>query len=234
MQSNVIECFGTILKDDEVQPLDNVIIDDTLVFETVKPFAGYYSQMPEFTAPQTIFLAVIADYSAHKIYHLSQSIQETLGITFLAAKAQLSVNNQRFDCIRIYALDDYAHISRIQEGYQSGGVVMHEKLNYTGGPASISVEKVFILEEFKDGMYLNKSTSPKGYFELPKSLSKPQFAELLNLAKSNWTGACFDAAQGTLYRRKGIVDIVRIYTPDITKELLETIASLFIRLSEKY
>lgn len=234
MHNTIIECFGTILRDDEVQPLNNVTIPDTLVFETVKPFAGYYSQMPEFSAPQTIFLAVIADYSAYKIYHLSQEIQERLGITFLAAKAHLYVNNQRFDCIRIYALDDYSKISQIQEGYQAGGVTMHNQLNSPGGSASISVEKVFLLEEFKEGLYLNKSTSPKGYFEIPKSLSKSQFNELQNLAKSNWTGACFDAAMGTLYRRKGIVDIIRIYTPDISKDLLETIATLFTRLAEKY
>jgi len=229
MQNNILECFGTITKVEEVQTLDKAVKQNTLVFETVKPFSGYYSHTPEYTSPQTIFLILNADYSAYTINHATQKIKNNLGIDFDAAKANFSVNYENYVCIRIISIDDYAQIALIQEGYSTGGITMHAYSNIPRERAAISIQKVFLLEEFKEGLYMNRGKSPMAYFELPKALSSIQFKDLLSHVNSNWDGSCFDAAQGILYRRKGIVDIVRIYTPDISKDLLEKIASLFIR-----
>lgn len=226
------ECFGSITKEEDLRTLDKTPAPNTLVLETIKPFSGYYSHAPETGMPQTIFIALANNHSFEEIDRATKKIKAYIGYSFDAVKAEVFLNNHNYHCIRLYALEDYSVVPQLQEAYQSDGFKMHNSIGHTEGTAMIKLYKVFLLDEFEPGIYLNKGKSKMGYIEVPSKLNFSQFRKATQEVKNNWNGISFDAAQGTFHRRKGITDTTRIYSNEITTEMLKKLNKLYLKAYE--
>lgn len=224
--SNLFEISGHIMKEEVLHATQKSIIHGTLVLETKTPFSGYYSQTPSENAPITFFLFTKKDYPIAEIERASAKIKNYLKIDFDAAKAEVVYHNSVHTCIRLYYLQDTSLLEIIQKAFIDEGIKMKNKSSYEG-KALITTKKVFLLEDAGNGIYINKGKSSMFYFTISKALNWSEFASVSNTVKNNWNGSFFDAALGVFQRRKGIEEVVRIYSPEIDIETCKELQKLY-------
>ena len=75
----------------------------------------------------------------------------------------------------------------------------------------IIIRKNFIVKELEEGIYDDLEEDSKFYIELPKELSWEMFKEFTLNIKNNVDNSDFDAAKGVFYRKREIVEVVRLY-----------------------
>jgi len=228
------ECFGSITKEETLRSIDIKSLPNTFVLETQQPFSGYYSNTPGNKSPHSIFLILSGAYSYERINRATNKIKGFIGFDFDATKAEISMDNTSYTSIRLYALTDYSVIPQIQEAYIADGIKMHSGMGHTEGSAIITLLKVFLIEEFGTGLYINRGKSKMGYIEVGKNINFSQFKTATKTVKNNWDSISFDAAQGHFNRRKGVTDIVRIYSENISERMVEEIAKLYIKAYESF
>lgn len=227
MQTNYIEVYGSIIKEEHLVSLESNIIPGTMVLETLHPFRGYYSKDPTESVPQTIFLATEENYSAEEIYRASQNIKNYYKKDFDAVKAVVEIYNKKYTTIRIYDIKDYSEIVEIQKNFKSEGIKMNSRIGKVDDICLITLKKVFLIEDFGEGVYLNRGKSKMGYFTIEKQLTFAMFQSIAKNVKNNWKGPSFDAALATFFRRNGFEEIVRIFSNQIDLEVIRDLKKAF-------
>lgn len=230
---NYIEIFGSIEKEEHLVSLEKNILPGTMVLETAKPFKGYYSEDPADTVPQTIFFVLENTYSAEEIIRVAQKIKSYSKQDFDAVKADVEIFNKTYTTIRVYDLNNYQEIPQIQKSFKSEGFKMKSKFGNINDDCTIKLKKVFLVEQFGDGLYMNRGKSKMGYFSVPENIPYQMFQDIVKQVKNNWNGRSFDAAKGAFFKRSGIQEIIRIYSNRINENMLIDLKFAFISEYEK-
>lgn len=233
MSDKIIEVSGVITKEERLKSLDSNIMHNTQVLETIDPFGGYYNDDPTQNIPQSIYMLTKDRDTMEEIARATQNIKKYFETEFDASKAELEFYNEKHTAIRLYDVYDYQHIEELQRAYQSEGIKFIHKNSHIDVRAIIKLCKTFLLNEFKPGIYQNLSNSPMGYFTLKNHYSWKHFVSIVKRVKNNWDGHSFDAAYGVFFRKGGMQEVVRIYTPVITNEFILEVKEAFEKEIER-
>mgnify|MGYP001240358733 CR=1 FL=1 len=228
-----IETSGYIKKEEWLSDINNNIIQNTLVLESSHPFPGYHGEnLPENSCPRSLFLIVEKNYSFEDIARINKKISKTFTFDFNASQGIIYFKTGNYYCIRIKYLKSFTFLPELQNLYKQEGVVFskHKKLDDSG---LIVINKIFCLKELENTIYQDTEEPTKFYIEIPKQLSWEEFKNLTAFVKNNINNSSFDAAQGVLYRKSGITDVVRLYIKEqevkqIQKLYLENISRKLI------
>jgi hypothetical protein len=71
------------------------------------------------------------------------------------------------------------------------------------------------------------------YFQLPRPLKWNDFETITLDIKRNMEDINFDAALATLYRKNGMVDYIRIYDNECSKDKLDQIRKKYLQRMKK-
>jgi len=96
----------------------------------------------------------------------------------------------------------------------------------------IVIHKNFYVQEMEEGIYSDLE-EVKSYLELPVNLSWETFKEFTHDIKNNLTNNNFDAAQGIFFRKKGIVDVIRVYDCQPGYERFKMIREMYLERIKK-
>ena len=76
-EKNLIETFGYIKKEQNLSTVENNIIPNTLVLESIHPFKGFHgANLPEESKPRSLFLVLSKDYSFEEIARITKKIKK--------------------------------------------------------------------------------------------------------------------------------------------------------------
>jgi len=207
-----IEIIGTIEKREKLIP---VPFED-LVLESLFPFPGYHgTTIPDQTNPKSVFLVTKTRYHEENIIRATKKIRPDFNAVFDASPGSITVFNEKQNCIRIKGLKNYNHIPGLISLYKREGIDFAKGRNIPEYQGDIKILKYFILDELDNGVYMDKETPEMAYFEIPLRLDLDTFEKITlhikrNLMENNW-----DAATGIFYRKKGLVDFIRIYDQNV-------------------
>lgn len=216
-----IQTIGSVLKEECIQVLDFSIIKNTLVFEITDPFPGYHSEIIEKGKPKTVFFALKQSMLREDSARLNKELKLELDFPFHITHSKLIFNHQNFDAIRVYDVDSYDNIHKLQLALAKH-FLPFMKSNSKGGEAIIRTFKQFNLSKSSDGIYISNKNPNFSYIVVPKQESWDDFKEITLKIKNSWDLVNFDAAQGILYIDNDIQDVVRIYSESAKeKDLLE-------------
>ena len=92
----------------------------------------------------------------------------------------------------------------------------------------IKVKKYFLLEVISDFLFNDAEDPNMHYFSIPMQLRFPQFEKITLDLKRNLEDPNFDAALGTIFRRYGVIDVIRIYDDKGSPDRLSMIRTRYL------
>ena len=114
-------------------------------------------------------------------------------------------------------------------------MVFHKKIKKVEGETGIiRLEKSFFLEPIGDMMYLDVFEPHHGYFIIPSHYSWSKFKEITMEVQFDINLLYFDAANAFFYENHGIIDMVRIYKEDLTRDKLFAIRNGYYQVINSY
>ena len=212
MKTNFIETIGFIIKEEILESLNHDIIPNTFVLINKEPFPGYHGQdLPGESANlDSVFFVTKPKYSTEQIYRASKNIKRYFVHEFDAVQAEVNVFNDKFPCIRIRNLKNFEQVAELQSCFKDEGFkfAKRKKVNTSG---LIKIYKNFHLEQAEEFFYTDLEEKEMLYFEIPTFLTWKMFEKLTYSIKNNMNSSNFDLAQGGIYRKNGLLELVRVY-----------------------
>lgn len=227
---NYCEHFGTLEKLEEFTTLTENIIPGSLVFESLSPFWGYYNEDPHDYNPLYIYFIVNQTHEVFEVVRAFQQVKAELNFELDAAKAFVKFNDRFYNALRIRHLNGYDHLSEIQEAFARHGInPLYSHYNQKRFSAHVTLKKMFCLSPIAEGLFIDACEEKHAYLEIPKALTFDQFADVTQKVKNNWLDSKFDAALGYFIRKQKVVDIIRVYSDNLSIEYLEGIRNLYLQ-----
>ena len=225
-QKILLETIGTIEKKEMLGPVGY----KELVLEAFLPFPGYHgTNIPDHIKPNSLFAITRSKYTEEKIIRAIQKIKSERGFSFDGSPGMVTLYNMLNPCIRFKDLDTYDELPPILKAFEDEGIefMSNRKIEpYTG---IIKVKKYFLVEVLSDYLFKDAEDPNMHYFSIPIQLRFNQFEKITIDLKNNLEDSRFDAALGTIFRKTGVIDVIRIYDDKCTPEKLNLIRSKYLQ-----
>ena len=224
---NKIEILGTVLKEEQMEVMQDLALPRTLVLHIVNPFPGLHGEIvPESaTRPDNIFFVTKKPYSWEKIIRTTNKIKQNTAFKELDASfATVMFGKTKYYSIRVHNIPSFKDIAEVQAAYKAfGGFEFHKRDRKNTETASIKLAKFFELEPAADACYHDLKRKHMYYAVLPKHLVWDDFKRITFAIKDDLDIRNFDVALATFFMDENVFDVLRIYKPGITAEQLKLI-----------
>jgi hypothetical protein len=233
METNTIERFGGLLKEEPLTCIDTeILLKDTCVLESVSPFLGYYKVASGPTKPLYLYLMLAGHHYFEEIQRAILHIRQKIDFQFDAAYSEITLPGYPpCGSIRIRHLREYDQIALLQQYFNAENIRFKKKTHKIENiPGMIRLEKFFYLEKTEEDIYIDKMQLHHGYFVIPEAISWKKFVALTNEVRYDTDLIFFDAAQAFIFEQNNIIDLVRIYRENLTLEKLKAIRDRYLKL----
>jgi hypothetical protein len=213
-----LETLGVLLKEESLQTVENNVLENSLVLESIEPFPGYHGvNLPTGAKPDSLFLITERAYPLETIFRVSQHLCCSLNVQIDACPAEINIRSTTYSAIRIRDLSKYSLISEIQSCYLKKDI-RFMKLRKINSPALIRLTKIFSLEKLDDHIFLDLDDENTFYLTVPYHFSWDAFQNVSPRIKNNLDNSNFDSALGYIFLKE-MIEFVRIYAvqPEISR-----------------
>ncbi len=205
-----------------------------LVLEAFEPFPGYHgTTVPEKDTPRSLFAITRSKYTEEKLIRATQKIKSEMDLKFDGTPGLVTLFNMLNPCIRFKDVARYDEVPGILKAYENEGIEFMSNRKIEPFAGIIKVKKYFLIEVVSENLFHDVEETNMYYFPIPVQLRFNQFEKITLDLKRNLDDANFDAALGTIYRKTGLVDLIRIYDEKCTPERLEVIRNKYYLAIEK-
>jgi len=229
----IIETMGSIAKVEKLETLSGNILENTLVLEEIAPFPGYHGgNLPSGYNPTAVYLVLKKKVSTVRIMRITQHILKYFKHDFDGTAAEICINNDVFNCVRLRNFNKYEILPDLQKAYMHEGLKFMKKKKIAGA-GIIEIKKHFELEKLAEGMYKDLEDPLMYYLQIPKHLIWSLFIEITTSIKHNLDDLSFDGALGAIYMKE-ITEVVRIFARDVSVDDLQKIRERYLEELRKY
>lgn len=229
-QKIFLETLGTIEKKEMLGPVGY----KQLVLEAFHPFPGYHgTTVPDKDTPRSLFAITRSKYTEEKLIRVTQKIKKEGNFKFDATPGMVTLYNMLNPCVRFKDIDRYDEVPVILKAYEEEGIEFMSNRNIEPFTGIIKVKKYFLLEVISESSFHDAENPNMYYFAIPVQLRFNQFEKITIELKRNLEDANFDAALGSIYRKTGLIDLIRIYDEKCTPARLEFIRTKYLLAIEK-
>lgn len=224
-QNIILETIGTIEKKEMLGPVGY----SDLVLESFEPFPGYHgTTVPDNIKPKSLFIITRSKYIEEKIIRITQKIKKDHGFEFDGTPGHVTLYNMLNPCIRLKGLKSFERVPDILQAYKGEGIEFMTNRKIEPFTGIIKVKKYFLLDPISEEVFYDAEDKSMFYFAIPVQLRFNQFEKIVIEIKNNMEEHNFDVALGTIYRRNGLIDMIRVYDQKCSPERLEMIRSKFL------
>ena len=225
--NDIIKSIGSIIKEEVLVNVDNKILPNTLVIESLHPFPGYHgSNLPENPLPNSIYLVTDKKYDGEDIFRAVKKIKKSIHYTFNASVGHTVILSETLHFIRIRNLDCFDCIPGLQEAFLNEGIRFMKKRT-VNVEAPIKLQKFFRLNKIEDHIFKDLDEPLMYYFEIPEKPDWEFFKKTTLYIRNNVDNYSFDAALGILYQEE-LIDMVRIFAKELSADQLRFIRKKYL------
>jgi hypothetical protein len=224
-QKILLETIGTIEKKEMLGPAGF----KELVLEAFQPFPGYEGKTEtNQKKPNSLFAITRSKYTEEKIIRVIQKIKNDHKYSFDATPGMVTLYNMLNPCVRFKDLKSYDEVPAILEAFEDDGIEFMSNRNVEPFVGVIKVKKYFLVEVLSDYLFKAVDEPHIYYFTVPAQLRFNQFEKMTAEVKHTLNDANFDAALGTIFRKTGLIDIIRIYDEKCTADKIDVIRNKYL------
>ena len=224
--------YGSLIKEEFYELIEGAVLPNTFVIESKNPFPGfyeYYDDLQKGIAPHYIYLVTDKKYDLEQFTRTTQQIMADTNKKYHAALGTITIYNDVYHVIRVRHIEQYADIKELQAYYVSLGINFKDKPSkFVHSKGITRLDKFFCLDKIEDGFYFDSVEANHGYFKIPKHLSWDEFVSLTKQVKYNMDLVHFDVSIGFIYDKFKAIDIIRVYSENLTIEMLKLIRSKYL------
>lgn len=230
-----METTGLIIKKEKLAAYETSVPSHELILKDIAPFPGYYDsfQVPppdKDLVPSHLFVVLKEfDYfNDDGFIRKTLGIKAATGIEFDAVSGQLEVFNITHPCIRI-RLRKMDSIPFLVDAYKSAGMEFERYRHIRPYDSLIKIKTFFSLEELEEGIYHHIHRPELYFITIPFMPGWNTFEEITLRVRNNAAFKHYDAALACAYTRKGMLEMVRIYTESCTPDQLQELRHTYCR-----
>jgi len=232
IEYKIIERICELTKEEPISTLSSdLVLPDTVVFEAVSPFFGYYNDAPLAEKEPYLYFALESCCSINELTRAANKILKQIKHPMDVASGSIELANRKLPVIRIKSIGKYCRIKHLQKYFADEGIFLSSSLNQIDNEmVVIRLQKYITFRQVGEGLYLDVDDASKGYFELPKYHKWDEFKDLTREAKYDTSILYFDAAQAVIIEKNRVIDLVRIYREHLTVDKLSDIRDRYIKV----
>ncbi len=227
---------GYITKEEKVSGLKGHRMRNTFVLDVNHPFPGYFGQdMFEQSVAGSIIFLTKKQHSWEQILRAKKRINAYLDIDVDITKVKVTMWNKNFHGIRANNFQGLEYVETYQKALVEEGFAMARSRSMNEEEeALINLKKFFFLDKVADGVFRDVIKKDMSYVLLDKYVNWEVFRQVTTSVKQNISDSSFDVAKGAFYLDNSIVDMIRIFKPGISLELLTEINEMYKKYIAKY
>jgi len=234
--NKTFEVTGYTTKEEQVNTLSQSILKNTFVLDICHPFPGYNrDKLEHLTTPRGIIFVTSKEYEWNKILRTTKKISGFLEYDINGTYSNVILGNQFFHALRVKGIPSYDEIPIVQHAYQEEGFQFMKSKSLKGDmTAVIKVKKFYMLEQIEEGIFADKVNLDMHYILIDRELNWELFRKITQKIKNNISNRNFDVVLGAFYMDMSMKEMIRIYKPNISRELLHEIKLLYQKEIVKY
>lgn len=232
MNNNKTIYCGTLEKTENLMPINIQGGTETLVYESISPFKGYYDDYPgKHNNVTYLYLPIDSHHNFIDLHRVILQAGTTLDSSIDMDHAQLRIQRNNIFAIRLRGFTDLAQIPQIQNTLTNFGVKFTKKSKKHGSVCTTRISKYFYLNAIKEGIWLDDKVDKHGYIQIPKRIELEDFKQLVLKVYNNWNGFSFDAGLVSVCTENSVIEMARIYSKHVTDEdYLQKLRRVFLAL----
>lgn len=219
-----VSTIGYLLKREELASLATDLKLSELILEDLDQFPGLYDHYfvpgnEKEMLPRSLFF-VLREYDVCQedaFIRKVKRIKAETGIVFDAVLGNVIVYNKVTPCIRVY-MDNYNELPALLESLKKNEFKFQSAQHIKPYQSIIKLRKFFNLEQLDQGIYKDRDQKGHWYVEVPRFISWDDFEKVTPVVRNNITFKQYDAAQAAIYKDRGIIELVRIFSLSATVE----------------
>ncbi len=110
-----LEYIGKIIKQENIDTVDENKIPNTFVINVPNPYKNYYGRFTEVEKPNSIIFVTKTANSFEKKLRVTNGINEKYGLNLDGAKCEVTMGSRKLNGIRVKGINRYPEIGQIQQ-----------------------------------------------------------------------------------------------------------------------
>jgi hypothetical protein len=223
-----LEYLGKIIKQENIDTVDQNKISKTFVINVPNPFDSYYSRFTDINKPDSIIFITKRPNSFEKILRATKVINEKYGLKLDGAKCEVQIGSRKLNGIRVKGINRYPEIGQIQQYYKDAGFEFARSEKFKDTDALIRINRFFNIEKLAEGVFKSNVEDDVYYVTIPKYMNWEEFRKITFEIKNNISDKSYDIAKGIVYLDSDIKEFLRIIKPKYTLESIQLIREKYI------
>ena len=223
-----LEYIGKIIKQENIDTVDENKIPNTFVINVPDPYKNYYGRFTEVEKPKSIIFVTKTPNSFEKILRVTRGINEKYGLNLDGAKCEVTIGSRKLNGVRVKGINRYPEIAQIQQYYANEGYDFAKSEKFHDVDALIRINRFFNIEKLDEGIFKSNIEDDVYYITVPRYMTWEEFRTITFEIKNNVSDKNYDIAKGVVYLNGGIKEFLRISKPKATLELLKQIQQKYI------
>lgn len=222
------ELIGKLIKQENIDTVDENKIPRTFVINVPNPYKSYYSRFTDINKPKSIIFVTKTPNSFEKILRATKVINEKYNLELDSAKCEVNISSRKLNGIRVKGINRFPEITQIQEYYKEAGFDFARSEKFKDTDSLIRINRFFVVSELEKGIYKSEIDEDAFYIEIPKYITWDEFRTYTFEIKNNISDTNYDIAKGIIYMNGGITEILRVIKPKATLDFLKLIQQKYI------
>tara|TARA_R110001583_G_scaffold15052_4_gene62392 strand:- start:20405 stop:21097 length:693 start_codon:yes stop_codon:yes gene_type:complete len=223
-----LEYLGKIIKQENIDTVNENKIPKTFVINVPNPYDSYYSRFTDINNPDSIIFVTKTPNSFEKILRVTKGINEKYGLELDGAKCEVKIGSRKLNGIRVKGIKSYPEIATIQQYYKDEGYDFSKSEKFEDTDSLIRVNRFFNIEKLAEGIFKSNTENDVYYVTISRYMKWEEFRTITFEIKNNVSDKNYDIAKGIAYVDGGIIEFLRVVKPKATVEMLKNIQQKYI------
>jgi len=223
-----LEYLGKIIKQENIDTVDENKIPRTFVINVPDPYDSYYSRFTDINKPLSIIFITKTPNSFEKVLRVTAGINKKYGLNLDGAKCEVKIGSRKLNGIRIKGINRYTDIAEVQQYYKEEGYDFAKSEKFKDTDSLIRINRFFNIEKLDEGIFKSNIEENAYYVTIPKYMTWEEFRTITFEIKNNISDKNYDIAKGVAYVNAGVIEFLRIVKPKATLENLKMIQQKYI------
>lgn len=223
-----LEYLGKIIKQENIDTVDENKLPKTFVINVPNPHNSYYSRFTDVEKPDSIIFVTKTPNSFEKTLRVTNGINKKFGLNLDGAKCEITIGSRKLNGIRIKGINRYPEIIKIQQYYSDEGYEFAKNEKFKDTDSLIRINRFFNVEKLAEGIFKSNIEDDVYYAVIPRYMSWDEFRTITFEIKNNSSDKNYDIAKGIVYIHGGVKEVLRIVKPKYTLESLQLIQQKYI------